>query len=74
MPATNLSDCAAVGPKGAVASVTDLPRQQDRLTLNAHKEAQKAERISGLICALLAGMTTEGTNSPSILPFVHIVC
>jgi len=42
--------------------VTDLCRPQDRLTTGPRKEAQKAERFSGLICALLAQVITKGTK------------
>jgi hypothetical protein len=42
--------------------VTNLSLPQDRLTTGHRKEAQKAERFSGLICALLAVMATKGTN------------
>lgn len=55
-------DCKAVRPKRAVASVTDLSGRQNRLTARHRKKAQKAERFSGLICALLAVMATEGTK------------
>jgi hypothetical protein len=55
-------DCKAVRAKWAVASVTVLPGPQNRLTARHRKEAQKAERFSGLICALLAVMATEGTK------------